>query len=190
MTTPEPPRQARADAVRNRERIMEAARQQITENGPDVGMNVIAAAAGVAVGTLYRNFPSKAELINAVVQEHAEGIVADLEATAERVGQGAPVLPELRGVSERYLDSAARNHAVKAAAQALGADYGPTETRAYAAMGRLITMGRERGVLRADVTLDDFILLVATAPTHLPAAARGRWLTIYLDGLVNTDRIQ
>ncbi|MFF7262461.1 TetR family transcriptional regulator [Streptomyces sp. NPDC008159] len=56
-------RAPRADAVRNRKRILDAAREQITLRGPDTGMDEIAAAAGVAVGTLFRYFPTQADLV-------------------------------------------------------------------------------------------------------------------------------
>jgi AcrR family transcriptional regulator len=179
-----PHRQQRVDAVRNRARIMAAARGQITLHGPDVGMNAIAAAAGVAVGTLYRNFPTKADLVGAVVNEHVEEMVLDVEATVARVEGGAPALAEIQGVTTRFVESSADNHAVKAAAQQLGAaDYGPLEQRAFAAVGRLVSLARDAGVLRPDASSEDFTMLLTTAPTDQPPATRARWLTLFLDGM-------
>ena len=67
----------RADAVRNRTAILEAARQLVTEQGTEVAMGEIARAAGVAVGTLYRHFPNKADLLAAVVNEYVEALADD-----------------------------------------------------------------------------------------------------------------
>lgn len=182
--TATPHRQQRADAVRNRARIMAAAREQITLHGPDVGMNAIAAAAGVAVGTLYRNFPTKADLVGAVVNEHVEEMVLDVEATVARVESGAPALAEIQGVTTRFVESSADNHAVKAAAQLLGAtDYGPLEQRAFTAVGRLVSLAREAGVLRPDASSEDFTMLLTTAPADQPPAIRARWLRLFLDGM-------
>ncbi|MEV6781756.1 TetR family transcriptional regulator [Streptomyces sp. NPDC051098] len=64
-----PGRAPRADAVRNRNKILAAAGEQITAPGPEVGMDQIAAAAGVAIGTPYRHFPTKTDLVAAVVAE-------------------------------------------------------------------------------------------------------------------------
>jgi AcrR family transcriptional regulator len=178
------PRQQRADAVRNRQRIMAAANEQITLHGPEVGMDTIARAAGVAVGTLYRNFPTKGDLVHAVVSEHAEAVVVDIEDAVTRVRAGADVLRELRDVASRFVEAVAQSAAVKAAAAGLGApDYGPLEQRAWAAAEQLITMARDAGVLRRDATLADFQLLITTAPADQPPAARARWLALFLDGL-------
>jgi AcrR family transcriptional regulator len=178
------PRQQRVDAVRNRTRIMAAARAQITLHGPDIGMGAIAAAAGVAVGTLYRNFPTKADLVGAVVNEYVEAMVVDVEATVTRIEAGAPALAEVQGVLSRFVEAGAENHAVKAAAVALGAaDYGPLEQRALDAVDRLVALARDAGAVRPDATTADIILVIGAAPTDQPAAARARWLTLFLDGL-------
>jgi AcrR family transcriptional regulator len=63
------PRSKRADAVRNRERIMAAARKSFAETGYETQMTDVARAAGVGVGTVYRHFPDKAELVEALVAE-------------------------------------------------------------------------------------------------------------------------
>jgi AcrR family transcriptional regulator len=185
VTVPaKPHQQQRVDAVRNRARIMAAAGEQITLHGPDVGMNAIAAAAGVAVGTLYRNFPTKAELVGAVVNEYVHEMVLDVEATVARVEAGSPALTEIHGVTSRFIEASAQNHAVKAAAHVLGAaDYGPLEQRAFAAIDRLVTLARDAGVLRADASTEDFALLLTTAPSDQPPATRARWLALFLDGM-------
>src|SRR5829696_9084994 len=63
------PRALRADAERNRRRILDAARDVFAENGLGVGVDAVARAAGVGVGTLYRRFPTKQDLLAAVIED-------------------------------------------------------------------------------------------------------------------------
>src|SRR4051794_11658042 len=78
----------RADAARNRAAIVVAARELIVASGGDAGMDDIAARAGVAVGTLYRHFPTKGDLVAAIMAELGAEVVALLDAAASRVDSG------------------------------------------------------------------------------------------------------
>ena len=73
----------RADARRNRDQIVAAAKQWFAVQGPDVPMEEIARAAGVGVGTLYRRFPDREALIRAVVRESLTISVAEARAALE-----------------------------------------------------------------------------------------------------------
>ena len=187
MTVPRPPR---ADAVRNRQRILDAAREQITAHGPDAGMDEIAAAAGVAVGTLYRHFPTKTDLVAAIIAEYTGQVADYAEAARQRHAAGSAAADEIAGFLGQVIEASATNHAVKAAAHALGAHPADqaTEARAGAALAELIKAGQADGDIHADVTVDDIYLLFSAAPTDQPAPARDRWLTLVLTGLTTRTR--
>lgn len=78
-TAPVPPLKLRADAVRNRERIVDAARKLMAERGADADMADIAREAGVGIGTLYRRFPDKQALIEELVREKFISVRALME---------------------------------------------------------------------------------------------------------------
>jgi len=177
-------RPLRADAARNRTKILAAAHAQITRHGPDVPMDAIAEAAGMAVGTLYRHYPTKSALVNAVLAARVEQMAGDIEATAARVVAGAHPMSEITALIVRTVESAAGDHAVKAAARALGtAEYQRDRLEgATSALNRLIAAAQADGDLHPDITVDDFILLLATAPLDQPPEVRRRWLTLTLPG--------
>ncbi|MDR1264316.1 MAG: TetR/AcrR family transcriptional regulator [Propionibacteriaceae bacterium] len=180
-------RKTRADARRNRLKIMETARAQIAQHGPAVSMSQLARAAGVAVGTLYRHFPTKTDLVAAVVNEHIERLVEAAEQAWARVqcGRGDPGQEVLRLV-RLMMEASVSDHAVKAAAHALGAElsYDEAEARAAGPLTGLIAAGREAGVLRPDLEVSDIYLLAATVPSDQPAAVRERWLALIQSGLL------
>jgi AcrR family transcriptional regulator len=178
----------RADAQRNQHRILDAARAQITEHGPDASMDQIAKTAGVAVGTLYRHYPTKRDLVRAVLVEFAETLIAGAERAADSVAAPGDAMAAIRGALQQFLDQAADDTAIKEAAgvlNVLDADYftPELEARGRAAIDRLLAAAAADGQLRAGVTADDILMLLFSAPTNLPAPARERWLEIVMPGL-------
>ena len=177
----------RADAVRNRTAILEAARQLVTEQGTEVAMGEIARAAGVAVGTLYRHFPNKTDLLAAVVNEYVEALADDAQDAWARVeAGGSDAAQELLGFLERALEMISRSHAAKTVARALGAEveYAEPETRATEALGRLIEEGRASGRLRSDLAVSDLYVLMVFYPGDGSLEVRRRWLELIRPGLL------
>jgi AcrR family transcriptional regulator len=183
-------REPRADAVRNRKKILAAAREQVTAHGPDAGMDEIAAAAGVAVGTLYRHFPNKSDLVAAVMEEFVARIADDIEAACDRVAAGRRAWDELTGFLALLIEEAAADHAIKAATQILGAvpDDKADGDRAGTALATLIRTAQLDGDLYPDISVADIYLLFTTVPTECPPATRDRWLTLVLFGLAPHGR--
>ena len=177
----------RADAVRNRTSILEAARRLVAEQGTEVAMGEIARAAGVAVGTLYRHFPNKTDLLAAVVNEYVEALADDAQDAWARVEAGrSDAAQELLGFLERALEMISRSHAAKTVARALGAEveYAEPETRATEALGRLIEEGRASGRLRSDLTVSDLYILMVFYPGDGSVEVRRRWLELIRPGLL------
>lgn len=187
-------RAPRADSVRNRARILEATREQIARHGPGVGMDEIASAAGVAVGTLYRHFPTKSDLVSAVLDEYMQRVADEAEAAADRVRAGADATQELTSFIVGVVEESAHNHAAKAAAATLAptptgsaARTRAAETRAAAAVGAVLRTAQRDGQIRSDLTVDDLYLLVATAPYEHGAPALRRWQDLVIPGLRRSD---
>ena len=139
----------------------------------------------MAVGTLYRHFPTKADLVAAVIGEYVDRVAEDAEDALQRVVDGASAFTELTGFLERVVEATANVHAVKAVAGSLGAeepDLGGVH-RATEALGQMIQSAQEREQIRDDLTIDDLYLLMGSAPMDLSSAARQRWLSLVMNGL-------
>lgn len=171
----------RADAQRNREAILRAARDLVIARGPDIGMDEIASAAGVAVGTLYRHYPTKRDLIEAIVTELEARITASLDAASARVhARESTALDEIVRLlhqvtidlrEERLLRHTVTDHA--------GDSLHRLRNNASAAVSRLIAAAHRDHSLYADTTVDDVILLLSTAPDdNATPATQSRWLTL------------
>jgi AcrR family transcriptional regulator len=181
--------QVRADAVRNRTRILEAARELLAEQGAEAPMDAIAARAGVAVGTLYRHWPMKADLVAAVVEHSIEQLADVAEGALGAVRQGADPGAEFertfRVVAERY----ATDRVVKGAA---GVPHEVAEPEDSAAPGGRLALAVEEmiraagraGRLRDDVTVADLVVVLEGVPgPDAPESARDRYIDIVLRGM-------
>ena len=162
----------RADAVNNRSAILRAARQLVADRGTDVSIWEIARAVGVAVGTLHRHFPTKADLLTALVGEYVEALADEAEEAWAQVEAGrVDAAQEPLGFLGQAVETIARCHDAKTVAQALGVqvEYGEAETRTTRALGRVIEVGRADGGLRHDLAVSDLYILMVFYPGDAPA---------------------
>ncbi len=155
----------RADAARNRERLLEVARAQFTRRNGTVTLEEVAQLAGVGIGTLYRHFPTREALVEAVYRSELDALIADSEALLK----GHTAFQALRTWMDRYTQFVQTKHAMyDTLSRAFHSSSGPTfETRAKirTAVARFLSAGAADGTLRGDVREDD--LTVSLAATVL-----------------------
>jgi AcrR family transcriptional regulator len=180
----------RADARRNLERILEAARAAFAERGLDVGVEEIARRAGVGKATFFRRFPTKDALVLAVLL----GFVEEIEAAADHAAEAADPLDGLRAFLMHHMTLQANNTAFFDAVSArFSGDNPPVELtdRMLDAIGRVMVPARAAGVLREGVEAGDIstvakMLGAAIRPMPgmlLPESAWARYLEVVLSGL-------
>lgn len=180
--------QLRADALRNRRRILDAAAEAFAERGLDVGVAEIARRAGVGAGTIFRRFPTKEDLVIAIVEERLDEAlaVADAELAADDAGEG------FRRFVMGLIEHQVRDKGFfDAAASRIGAHVGLRDLRdkMLAAMAALLERAQAAGAVREDVTATDVMALACgAAGTPEPIAVVypevwRRYAGILLDGL-------
>lgn len=177
----------RADAQRNLERILEAAREAFSAEGLDVGVDEIARRAGVGVGTLYRRFPTKEALIDALVEQRADELMALSEAAEACEDPWEGLMLMLGGLLERH----ARDRGFKALIAARTAERGRStlRDRLRPQLVRIVERAQAHGSLRADVTVEDLTVLVWGAGRAVEITGEiapdywRRYLGLLLDGL-------
>jgi AcrR family transcriptional regulator len=150
-------RPLRADAARNAERILRAAREVYGELGPDAPMDVIARRAGVGERTLYRRFPTKGELARAVIDQ---SIAETLAPVIERATSNRNPLRGLTDLIEAAIALGAREHNVLAAALKAGT-LTDVSVQLDTALEDLTCRAQEAGLVRADVVAEDLPRIIA-----------------------------
>jgi AcrR family transcriptional regulator len=181
------PPAGRADARRNRERLIEAARVAFTSSDDAVALESVARDAGVGIGTLYRHFPTREALVEAVYEAELGEVVA----SSERLLHQHPADVALR----EWMDSYGRFLATKRgmidtlrAGWASGRITTPhTRETVRAVLGGFLAAGAQQGVLRDDVSAEDAtagmlgVFLSTAASTE--AEQVSRLLDLLIDGL-------
>jgi AcrR family transcriptional regulator len=151
----------RADARRNHERLLRAARDLFTESGADVSLAAVARSAGVGVGTAYRHFPTQESLVEAVYRDE----VAQLCDAAGELLRHRPADAALAEWMHRFVDYLATKRGMSgalAAVVASGSDvYAEARRRIVATLAMLLEAGTAAGTVRADVDAEDVIGAIA-----------------------------
>ena len=185
MTTADSP-PLRADARRNRELILAAADKAFADEGLGVPVDEIARRAGVGAGTLYRHFPTKEALFEAVLVAHFDQITEQARDLAERDDPEQALFEFMTCIGQ---EAASKRNLIEALAGA-GVDIhqtAPESKRAVEeAFRHLLSRAQATGSIRSDVTIDDlFGLIMGTCSMSNPAAdaSQSRMLAIVYDGL-------
>ena len=189
MSTAQPTivtRRLRADAVRNREKVLEAARAAFAEHGAEAQMEDVARRAGVGVGTVYRHFPTKQALAEALIEER-------FDRTIDFVRELIDAEPDPWRAIERcfeYCAATQERDRAWAAVLALmaGGATGPREHQMQELLAleeQLIARARAAGVVREDLTAADMPALFCALASVVQAGGRNwrRYLDLLLDGL-------
>jgi len=181
-------RALRRDAEANRRRILAAAAAAFAEHGLDVSVDEIARRAGVGMGTLYRRFPTKAVLVEAIFEEHLDRLAA----LAEVGLRDDDAWRGLAGFLERTVALQAENRGFAAIVAVHLRDeqlLGAARSRLKGLVAELLERGQAAGVVRRDVVHEDISVLfwtsarVVDATRDVAPEAWRRHLALALDGL-------
>ncbi|NIH82062.1 TetR/AcrR family transcriptional regulator [Amycolatopsis viridis] len=179
------PRPMRADARRNYERLLATAREAFREHGPDAPLDDIARRAGVGAGTLYRHFPNREALIEAVYRDDIERLCAGAHQLLAEHEPGKALELWMRDRLAFVLQKRGVAHTLKAAMDRDSETFAYCRSLMNDAAEEVLRHAQEAGAVRADVQPRDLLLLghgVCVAADEDEELA-GRLLSVMLDGL-------
>jgi AcrR family transcriptional regulator len=171
-------RKPRADAQRNRDRILDVAKEAFTRSGADTSLDDIARDAGVGPGTLYRHFPTREELLEAVYRSEVE----KLAAAERKFAQEMPPIEALRAWMLLFVDYIAAKHLIAPVLNALVGDpkkvFEASHAQIWEAIRALVGRAIKSGDIREDLDPIDLLRAligvanVATSPDWQQSARR------------------
>ncbi|WP_330182629.1 TetR/AcrR family transcriptional regulator [Nocardia sp. NBC_01503] len=178
-------RPLRADARRNRERVLAAAQEAFAAEGISVPLDEIARRAGVGAGTVYRHFPTKEALFAAAIVDRVDRMTGRAREGLAGADPGAAFFAFLR-----QMDSGGgvkRDLADALGPQGAHTYEGPTR-ELQAAIGELLSRAQRAGAVRPDIGIDDLLSIlkgffIAVHMDGMDSARRERTFAVILDGL-------
>ena len=183
----------RADALRNRERLVDVAQEAFARDGVDTSLEEIARTAGVGIGTLYRRFPSREDLIAAVLTGRYQRLVESAEELAATLSAPEAFERWLRMLLEQIATYRGLSMAVKEAMHDLSTALGRTCDDMIRAGDALLTRAQDEGFVRSDIAFADVLSLCsaivwagerrAEKPGGAVPLDRGLLLDILLKGI-------
>ncbi|HEY1843042.1 MAG TPA: TetR/AcrR family transcriptional regulator [Mycobacterium sp.] len=182
----QPAKPLRADAARNRARVLETAYDTFAADGLAVPIDEIARRAGVGAGTVYRHFPTKEDLFSAVVESRLRRIIDDGRALLDEPGPGEALFAFLRSM---VLDWGATDQGLVDALAGLGINVesvAPEAEQAFRGLiGELLVAAQRAGSVRLDVDVPEIkALMVGCQAMHGYDKGRAERVThVVIDGL-------
>ncbi|MFE2263683.1 TetR/AcrR family transcriptional regulator [Streptomyces griseosporeus] len=170
----------RKDAARNYDALLAAAREAFAEHGAEASLEDIARRAGVGIGTLYRNFPTRRDLFESV---YADEVNALCQAALEVAGREP--WEALTAWLDRFAGYMVTKRAVREALEGESEIFQACRESMYSAGGPLFERAQQAGQARADMDFGDLLRMVAgiTATAFTDDEQRDRVLAIALDGV-------
>jgi AcrR family transcriptional regulator len=177
-------RPLRADARRNRDRVLAAAREAFAEHGFSVPLDEIATRAGVGPGTVYRHFPTKEALFEAVSLARVQDLVADARERASAPDPGEA----FDGFLARVAEEAGAKRDLPDVLAGVGSDaMAGLVAELHEAIGVLLARAQEAGAIRPGITVADVVALfkglLATVRADPDPGLRERVFAVVRDGL-------
>jgi AcrR family transcriptional regulator len=181
-------RHFRADAQRNRERVLEAANALLATRGVDVSVDEIAQRAQVGVGTLYRNFPTKQALLEALLVARIEPLVVAAREAAGAEDPGEAFVGFVRHLSDEFADFKALADAMVASGIDIDVAKKEASAELFAAIGELFEQAQRAGRIRPDVNLSDVAAMMSglghADPAFMDQGQRSRCVALICDSLL------
>ncbi|MFF3576875.1 TetR/AcrR family transcriptional regulator [Streptomyces mirabilis] len=173
----------RRDAARNYDALLAAAREAFAENGAEASLEDIARCAGVGIGTLYRNFPTRRHLFESVYADEVNALC--------RMAQDVAALEPWEALTSwlrRFVDYSVTQRAIREALSNDSEVFLACRNLMYQAGSPLFERAQKAGEARTDMGFDDLLRMVAgiTATNFLDDVQRDRVLTVAFDGVQAT----
>jgi AcrR family transcriptional regulator len=189
MTTTQPERTLRADARRNRERILQSAKEVFAQHGADAQMDDVAERAGVGVGTVYRHFPTKDALLAELVRQKFQLLVDGVREALQRDGDPFEVFADmLRRNAQECARDAAMQLALTGVGEHIWDEALAVQEELYECTGEMIQRVQRAGTMRADIVPSDIAMLMCGVSATMAHRGSGFDWQRHLELVVNALR--